>query len=83
MIELKPDNTMKRPWLGWVFYGLAAFLVIGYILHGGLYSGSSQDFTGHVDGKPTYKTVCHYLFLNGTRDDVTLADQHFCPPLHP
>jgi hypothetical protein len=74
---------MKRPWLGWVCYGLAALVVIGYILKGGLYSGSSLDFTGHVDGKPAYKTVCHYLFLNGTRDEVTLADRRFCPPLHP
>jgi len=74
---------MKRPWLGWVCYGLAALVVMGYILHGGLYSGSSLDFTGHVDGKPAYKMVCHYLYLNGTRDDVTLADRRFCPPLHP
>ena len=74
---------MKRPWLGWVCYGLAAIVVIGYILNGGLYAGSSNDFTGHVDGKPAYKTVCHYLFLNGTRDDVTLADRRFCPPIHP
>ena len=74
---------MKRPWLGWVFYGLATIVVIGYILNGGLYSGSSLDFTGYVDGKPAYKTVCHYLFLNGTRDDVTQEDQGFCSPLHP
>jgi hypothetical protein len=74
---------MKRPWLGWLFYGLAALVVIGYILNGGLYSGSSLDFTGYVDGKPTYNTVCHYLFLNGARDEVTSADRRFCPPLHP
>ena len=74
---------MKRPWLGWTLYGVARLVGIGYILKGGLYSGSSLDFTGHVDGKPAYKTVCHYLYLNGTRDDVTLADRRFCPPLHP
>lgn len=81
--SLDRQRAVKRPWRGWFFYALAAFLVIAYILHGGLYSGSSLDFTGHVDGKAAYKTVCHYLYLNGKRDDVSLSDGHFCPPLHP
>ncbi len=77
------NDTMKRAWLGWLFYGVAALVVFGYVLHGGLYSGSSLDFTGNVDGKPTYHTMCHYLYIDGTRDDVTLADRFFCPPFHP
>ena len=74
---------MKRPWLGWVFYGLAAIVVIGYILNGGLYAGSSLNFARDIDGKPVYITMCDYLYVNGTRDELTLADRHFCPPFHP
>jgi hypothetical protein len=74
---------MKRPWLGWAVYGLAAIAVIGYILNGGLYVGSTLDFARGADGKPAYTTVCHYLYLNGAREDSTWTDRRFCPPFHP
>jgi hypothetical protein len=77
------NRAMKLPWLGWTVYGLAAIAVIGYILSGGLYVGSTLDYVRDADGKPSHSMVCHYLYLNGTRADSTWTDRSFCPPFHP
>jgi hypothetical protein len=71
---------MKLPWRGWIFYGLATIVVIGYILNGGLYVGSSLYVVRGDDGKPAYKTVCHYLNFSGARNDLVLGARLFCPP---
>jgi hypothetical protein len=76
-------RAMKLPWIGWMFYGLAAIVVIGYIINGGLYVGSTIDFARGADGKPAYHTVCHYLYLDGAHQETTRTDRGFCPPFHP
>jgi hypothetical protein len=73
---------MKLPWRGWIFYGLAAIVVMAYILNGGLYVGSSLDFTRDADGKPSHNKVCHYLNFGGARYELPLGDRLFCPPFH-
>ena len=73
---------MKLPWRGWIFYGLAAIVVLAYILNGGLYVGSSLDFTRGADGKPSYNKVCHYLNLSGATVMNCRWVERVCPPFH-
>jgi hypothetical protein len=59
---------MKHSSVGWSLFGLAAVAVIGYLLNGGLYIGSSIDVSMRQgEGKFLYSKSCHYLFLSGVR----------------
>jgi hypothetical protein len=49
-------------------FGLAAVVLIGYLLNRGPYVGSSIDVSMRQgEGKFLYSKSCHYLFFSGVR----------------
>jgi hypothetical protein len=78
---------MKIPTIGWAFFALAVVVLAGYVLNRGLYVGSTIDGR-FINGNASYRQRCHYLYLNGVRDEsgFWMEDREltnfFCPPLH-
>jgi hypothetical protein len=63
---------MKRSSLGWLVFGLAIVVLIGFLLSRGLYIGSVIDVSMRQgEGKFLYSKSCHYLHLDGVRDVST------------
>jgi hypothetical protein len=59
---------MKLSSFGWLFLGLAALVLGGYLLNSGLYIGSTIDVSMRQgEGKPLYTKSCRYLYLDGVR----------------
>jgi hypothetical protein len=60
---------MRRSSLGWLILGLAVIVLIGFLLHRGLYVGSAIDVSMRQgEGKFLYSKSCHYLYLDGVRN---------------
>jgi hypothetical protein len=66
---------------------LAGVVLVGYLLHRGLYVGSNTILDS-ASGLVVYEKRCHYLYLNGIRDirmnaglDEEDAQRGFCPLL--
>jgi hypothetical protein len=60
---------MKRSSLGWLILGLAIIVLLGFLLHRGLYVGSAIDVSMRQgEGKFLYSKSCRYLYLTGVRD---------------
>ena len=63
---------MKVPPVGWAFFGLAVFVLIGYLLNRGIFIGSDIQRVSFKmsDGSlsPKYVKNCRYLHFTGTRD---------------
>ncbi len=60
---------MKRSSLGWLTLGLAIIVLLGFLLHRGLYVGSAIDVSMRQgEGKFLYSKSCRYLYLDGVRN---------------
>ncbi len=60
---------MKRSSLGWLIFGLAIIVLLGFLLNRGVYVGSAIDVSMRQgEGKFLYSKSCHYLYLDGMRN---------------
>ena len=60
---------MKRSSFGWLIVGLAIVVLLGFLLHRGLYVGSAIDVSMRQgEGKFLYSKSCRYLYLDGVRN---------------
>ena len=57
---------MKVSSIGWLVFGLAVIVLIGFLLNRGLYVGSTIDVSMRQgEGKSLYSKSCRYLHLDG------------------
>ena len=80
---------MKVASLGWLFFGLAVIVLIGYGLNRGIYAGSAIDVSAREgEGKLLYSKSCHYLHFDGVHSTIGVeahsredVESTSCPPL--